>query len=152
MSQRKRSWSVLVVDDSAEFRHAVCDWMATRPEFDVIGTATDGAEAIRRVDGLGPELVLMDAMMPTLDGFHATRTLKERDDCPRIVIVSFHDSEIVRQEAWAAGADGFVPKADLTRSLPGIVRGLDGSAGDAARDRAASPDRVRRKDDPPEGP
>jgi DNA-binding NarL/FixJ family response regulator len=152
MPQSRRSWSVLVVDDSAEFRHAVCDWMATRPEFDVIGMAADGAEAIRRVDGLGPQLVVMDAMMPVLDGFHATRTLKERADCPRIVIVSFHDSEIVRQEAWAAGADGFAPKADLTRSLPGIIGGLDGAVGDAGPDLGSSPDRVRRNDETPEGP
>ena len=150
MSQARRSWSVLVVDDSAEFRHAVCDWMATRAEFVVIGTAVDGEEAIRRVEGLRPELVVMDAMMPTLDGFRATRTLKARVECPRIVIVSFHDSEIVRQEAWAAGADGFVPKADLTRSLPGIVRGIDGTAADVGLDRGASPDRTRPKDDTPE--
>ena len=152
MSQSKRSWSVLVVDDSSEFRHAVCDWMATRAEFDVIGTAVDGAEAIRRVDGLEPELVVMDAMMPTVDGFRATRTLKGRAACPRIVIVSFHDSEIVRQEAWAAGADGFVPKSDLTRSLPGIVRGLDGVDDGPRLDRGASPDGARPKDDTPEGP
>lgn len=152
MSQARRSWSVLVVDDNAEFRLAVCDWMATRAEFVVVGTAVDGEEAVRRVDGLRPDLVVMDAVMPRLDGFGATRTLKSRDACPRIVVVSFHDSDIVQQEAWAAGADGFVPKADLTRLLPDIVQGLDGATGDSSAGPEASSRPSRREDQTPDGP
>ena len=152
MRQSRRPWSVLVVDDSAQLRDAVCDWMTTLAEFEIVGTASDGEEAIRRVEGLRPDLVLMDANMPTLDGFSATRRMKSRAECPKIVIISFYDSDIVRREAWAAGADGFVPKADLMRSLPGIVRGLAWADVRSGSGPDAPPVTIRGKDDILDGP
>jgi len=117
-------WSVLVVDDSPEFLSAARAWLATRPEFEVVGTAGDGEEALREIPARNPDLVLMDAAMPVLDGFDATRRLREAGDDRWVILVSFHDSVAVRQAAWAAGADGFVSKSELTGALPGIVRDL----------------------------
>jgi DNA-binding NarL/FixJ family response regulator len=133
MAIPERSWTVLVVDDSQEFLDTVSAWMSARPEFQVVGTALDGAGAMECIESLQPDLVLMDAVMPVLDGFEATRRLRAKGDMRRIVIVSFHDSEAARQEAWIAGADGFVSKAEFVRSLPRIVHGFATGAGDRDR-------------------
>jgi CheY-like chemotaxis protein len=125
MTESRRSWTVLVVDDSQEFLDTACSWISSLPRFEVVGTARDGAHALERVAGLQPDLVLMDAVMPVIDGFEATRILRQNDDSRWVVIVSFHDSEAVRREAWAAGADGFISKADFVGSLQSIVRHLD---------------------------
>jgi CheY-like chemotaxis protein len=129
MPKSDAPWTVLLVDDNPAYLDAVCAWLGTRPEFDVLGTAANGREALLAIDALDPDLVLMDAAMPQLDGFETTRRIREAGDDRWVVLISFHDSTPVRNEAWASGADGFVSKADLIDTLPDMVRAL--AAGDS---------------------
>ena len=115
---------ILVVDDSHEFREVVCNWIAAQPGWSVGGAVADGNEALTEVERWRPDVVLMDATMPRLDGLTATRLIKARPNAPAIVILTVHDSPTMRRAAEEAGADGFVAKTDLVGTLPGILRSV----------------------------
>lgn len=115
---------MLLVDDNLDFRKGVSAWLADEPRVEVAGTACSGREALERVGELKPDLVLMDVSMPEIDGFEATRRIKSDREAPLVVLMTFYHSETARQEAWAAGADGFLSKASLTGELLGLVRDL----------------------------
>jgi CheY-like chemotaxis protein len=112
---------VLVVDDSEEFLLGVCGWVTAQPGLRLAGTARSGDEALTAVERLHPDLVLMDVAMPGMDGLEATRRIKSRADAPLVVILTFHATQVARQEAWAAGADGFVAKADVSEELHRVI-------------------------------
>lgn len=121
---------VLLVDDNDDFLEGVAAWLAGEPEFEVIGTAHSGREAIEQVERLGPEVVLMDVTMPDMNGFEAARSIKSHPGAPRVILTTFHVSEAARHEAWAAGADGFLAKADVTQRFMKVVEEmLAGRAG-----------------------
>jgi CheY-like chemotaxis protein len=88
------------------------------------GTARDGAAALEAVVRLAPDLVIIDAFMPVMDGFAATRHLKSSPIAPWIVMVSVHEGSTIENEAWAAGADAFVAKSNLATQMPSIIRAL----------------------------
>jgi len=119
----KQRIRVLVVDDSSEFVAGVESWISAQPDLELVGTAFDGSEATEAVERLEPDLVLMDAVMPEVNGFQATRWIKEKPGAPRVVILTLHDSATAREQAEAAGADGFVAKHDLWNQLPRVIRG-----------------------------
>lgn len=121
-SERPAFHRVLVVDDSEEFREAAAAWISSQTSLELVGTARDGQEALDEVERTRPSLVLMDAFMPGMDGFEATRRIKSRPDAPFVVILSVHDGETMEREAWAAGADAFVAKSDFARAIPDRIR------------------------------
>jgi CheY-like chemotaxis protein len=121
---------VLVVDESEAFLTSTVRWIDSRPDLHVIGTATSGTEALLAVDRLSPDLVIVEAVLPGVDGFRLTRAIKQRPEAPFVVVVTFHASQAARDEARAAGADAFLAKADFTD-------GLDLILGDWAEQRAA---------------
>lgn len=123
---------VLLVDNNRSFLEGVAAWMVGEEGIDVVGKAHSGQVAIDQVNQLNPDLVLTDGTMPGMDGFEATRRIKSNPGAPLVVLMTFHDSEAARNEAWAAGADGFLAKADVTSSLLDLARDL--VAGRAGRD------------------
>ena len=149
MTDRPEPVSVLVVDDSEEFLAVACAWIESRPSLSLVGTARNGAEAQEMVTRLAPGLVIIDAFMPVMDGFAATRAIKARPGPPWVVMVSVHEGTTIEQEAWAAGAEAFVAKASLASRMPSIIEGLgDGRrAPTRAAERARAP--VRRPDEAP---
>jgi DNA-binding NarL/FixJ family response regulator len=101
---------VLLVDDQALFREALATLLEVRPEIEVVGEAADGAEALDRVAGLRPDVVLMDLHMPVLDGIAATRRLRvERPEVRVLALTTFDDDEDVFA-ALRAGAVGYLLK------------------------------------------
>jgi DNA-binding NarL/FixJ family response regulator len=90
-----------------------------RPEIVVIGEAEDGREAIRLVEECEPDVVLMDAKMPVMDGLEATRCIKEQWPEVRVVVLTIHPG--YRAEALAAGADAFLIKGCSSRDLMGAI-------------------------------
>lgn len=154
MTNRQERWKVLIVDDSEDFLAVACSWIATQPSFDLVGTACNGAEAVGAVARLRPELIVMDAFMPVVDGFEATRRIKSQPEAPWVVVVSVHEGVAMEHEAWAAGADGFVPKADLATRMPALLRTLVHRATGPARpsaQRQAPQDRAPNAE-PEDGP
>lgn len=112
---------VLVVDDSEEFLLGACAWVDAQPGLCLAGTARSGAEALVAVEALNPDVVLMDVAMPGMDGLEATRRIKSVADAPLVVMLTFHASQVARQEAWAAGADGFVSKSEVHDELRRVI-------------------------------
>ena len=121
MSVGRSAVTVLIVDDSEEFLLGACAWVTAQPDLRLAGTARSGAEALVAVERLRPDLVLMDVAMPGMDGLEATRRIKARPGAPLVVMLTFHASQVARQEAWAAGADGFVSKADVSDALHRVI-------------------------------
>jgi DNA-binding NarL/FixJ family response regulator len=110
---------VLIADDRRRSRSGLRALLDLRPEIVVVGEAANGREAVRLVEEYHPDVVLMDAKMPVLDGVEATRLIKERWHKVRVVVLTIHAS--YRDDALAAGADAFLIKgcaaADLLRAI-----------------------------------
>lgn len=101
--------TVLIVDDVALMRQMLGDMLANT-DFEVIGEATDGAEAIAKYAALKPDLVLMDMMMPDMSGIDAIKDIVAADSQARIVICSVLGQQDMVIEALRAGARDFVVK------------------------------------------
>ena len=107
----------LVVDDSVVFLRTLCSYFKTEPMFQVVGTAMDGREALRKAELLGPDLVFMDLRMPVMDGLQATAILRRRGLQMRIIIMTMEDSATAEAEARAHGAHGFIRKPRIANDL-----------------------------------
>jgi predicted ATPase/signal transduction histidine kinase/DNA-binding response OmpR family regulator len=110
---------VLVVDDHWENRSVLTGLLA--PLGFQVAEAENGRQALEQVEGLAPDVVLMDLVMPVMDGFEAARRIRERSD--RVVVIALSASVLAqsRAESRDAGCDGFVPKpvraAELLQTL-----------------------------------
>jgi DNA-binding NarL/FixJ family response regulator len=99
---------VLIADDNARSRRGLRALLATWPEIEVVSEAVNGQEAVHQVADYRPDVVLMDARMPFMDGLEATRLIKRRWPDIKIVILTIYTH--FRTEAMAAGADAFLIK------------------------------------------
>jgi CheY-like chemotaxis protein len=118
-----KSFSVLVVDESEAFLASTCHWIESRSDLHLVGTARSGWAALEAAAELAPDLVIVEAVLPGIDGFRVTRALKERANAPLVVINTFYASAAARDEAFVAGADGFLAKGDFSDGLEAILEG-----------------------------
>jgi DNA-binding NarL/FixJ family response regulator len=107
---------VLLADDSEPIIWAISRLLADK--FDVVGHARDGAKAIKAAIQLKPDVIVMDIMMPKLDGIQATRRLKRMNSPTKIVVLSGLVDQDFVEAALAAGANGFVFKSRAAQDLP----------------------------------
>jgi|HubBroStandDraft_6_1064221.scaffolds.fasta_scaffold928593_2 DNA-binding NarL/FixJ family response regulator len=112
---------VLVVDDFAGFRDAICSMLRNRPDMLVVGEASDGLEAVRKAEDLQPDLIVLDLSMPKLNGLEATRRIRTLSPKSKIIIASLESSADFVQEALRSGAAGYVIKAELFNQLPPAI-------------------------------
>jgi DNA-binding NarL/FixJ family response regulator len=101
---------VLVVDDQKVVRDGLAMMLGLLDGIEVVGTAVDGADAVRLVLATDPDVVLMDLSMPTLDGVEATRQLRERGARARVVVLTTYADDDWVFRALQAGARGFLTK------------------------------------------
>jgi DNA-binding NarL/FixJ family response regulator len=121
---------IIVADDHQVVRTGFAALLDTQPDFSVVGTACDGAEAVRLGRELGPDVVLMDVRMPGMDGIEATRQLAgPGPGGPRILILTTFDLDQYVYDALRAGASGFLLKDVTAERLFDAVRVI--AAGDA---------------------
>jgi DNA-binding NarL/FixJ family response regulator len=118
---------VLIVDDHEIVREGLETLLAEEAGIEVVGQAGNGQEALALVAALRPKVVLMDLVMPKMDGIEATRRLRQsHSEIQVLVLTSFVDDHRVR-EAIEAGAIGYLMKdvlrADLTRAIRTAARG-----------------------------
>ena len=122
---------IVVADDHQVVRTGFAALLDTQPDFEVVGTAVDGGEAVRICRELRPDVVLMDVRMPGTDGIEATRQLAEpgEEGGPRILILTTFDLDDYVYDALCAGASGFLLKDVTAERLFDAVRVI--AAGEA---------------------
>jgi DNA-binding NarL/FixJ family response regulator len=114
---------IIVADDHQMVRDGFAGLLNTQPDFTVIGTACDGAKAVRICRELHPDVVLMDVRMPGMDGIEATRQLASPGaGRPRILILTTFDLDEYVYDALCAGASGFLLKDVTAERLFDAVR------------------------------
>ena len=99
---------VLITDDRLASRKGLRALLLTQPDIQVIGEASNGERAIQFIEQHQPDVVIMDAKMPKINGLIATKMIKKRWKKIRVIILTMHDD--IREEAIAAGADAFLVK------------------------------------------
>lgn len=100
---------VLIVDDSAYYRNALKNMLSSSPSVEVVGSARNGRDALKLVNTLKPDIILLDLEMPELDGFSFLRILMSQNPLPVIVVSSMSEQENVYR-ALELGALDFIPK------------------------------------------
>ncbi|MCI0182867.1 response regulator [Sulfoacidibacillus ferrooxidans] len=101
---------VAVVDDHHLFRKGVIGILQTSPDFDVIGEAENGREAVELVQSLQPDVLIMDLSMPQMNGFEATRRIRELHVPVKILILTVNEEEHALFDAIKHGAQGYMIK------------------------------------------
>lgn len=117
---------VLIADDHAVVRQGLRTFLELQDGIEVVGEAGDGEEALAAIERLAPDVVLMDLVMPRLDGLAAIERLRERPGAPRVIVLtSFGDERIL--PAIRAGAAGYLLKdvepPELVRAIRGVHAG-----------------------------
>jgi DNA-binding NarL/FixJ family response regulator len=118
---------VLIADDHLLTRAGLRAVLAEDPEFEVVGEAVNGAQAVSLCQSLHPDLVLMDVQMPHMSGLEATRAIKQADPATAVLILSMFEDADVLLDAIRSGAAGYVLKhaseADLCAAMHDALAG-----------------------------
>jgi DNA-binding NarL/FixJ family response regulator len=118
---------LLIVDDHPVVRDGLSAMFARDPEFEVLGEAADGAEAVRLALALAPDVILMDLRMPGMDGLTAITELGKRGSTARVLVLTTYDTDSHVLPAIEAGATGYLlkdaPRAELLRAVRAAARG-----------------------------
>ncbi len=117
---------VLIVDDHALFRRGLEMVLAEEPDIDLVGEASDGAEAVEKAGEALPDVVLMDIRMPKSSGIEACRAMKEVAPSAKIVMLTISDEEEDLFEAIRAGASGYLLKDIPYDEVADVVRAVHG--------------------------
>jgi two-component system NarL family response regulator len=117
---------VLVVDDHALFRRGLEMVLTEEPDIELVGEASDGAEAVEKAGEALPDVVLMDIRMPKSSGIEACRAMKEVSPSAKIVMLTISDEEEDLFEAIRAGASGYLLKDIPYDEVADVVRAVHG--------------------------
>jgi DNA-binding NarL/FixJ family response regulator len=116
---------VLIADDQRVVREGLAMVLGLLPDVDVVGAASDGAEAVTLAGELRPDVVLMDLRMPRCDGVEATRRLRERQPGTKVVVLTTYSDDRSVLEALRAGARGYLTKdagaAEIRKALRQVL-------------------------------
>lgn len=127
MEQRRGALSCLIVDDSAFARFHLKRLMDSFENF-IASEAANGSEAISEYKRLRPDIVLMDIVMPGIEGVETVRRICEADPAARVIMISSVSYREKVDEALAAGAKWFIPKPVTTEQLKRAIEGVLGPA------------------------
>lgn len=113
---------LLVVDDHPVVRAGMIAVLGEEGDFEVVGEAANGAEALALVTRLSPDVVLMDLRMPVMDGADATARIVARSDAPEVLVLTTYDTDADIVRAVEAGARGYLLKDAPTAVLADAIR------------------------------
>lgn len=121
---------VLLVDDHSLFREGMTGLLSYEEDFEVVGQAANGEEALHAAREMMPDIVLMDIDMPVLDGLEATRRLMREMPYLKVVMLTVHEDDDTLFDAIKAGAQGYLVKSIRSAEMLVLLRGL--ARGEAA--------------------
>ena len=116
---------VLIADDHAVFRRGLEMVLETEDGIEVVGEATDGEQAVAKVQELMPDVVLMDVRMPKRSGIEAAKEIKELAPHVKILMLTISDEEADLYESIKAGASGYLLKEISTEEVADAIRSVD---------------------------
>jgi two-component system, NarL family, response regulator NreC len=118
---------VLIADDHGIVRKGLRLQLEQRPEFQVVGEASDGRDAVKAAEELNPDVVVMDIAMPNLNGIEATTQIVKKNPRIGVIMLSMHSDETYLTRTLAAGAKGYLLKdnadVDLYRAIEVVAQG-----------------------------
>jgi len=117
-----RMTTIVLADDHHVVRQGLRSLLEAEPDFSVVGEAGDGLEAAQLVERLQPDVLVLDLMMPGLNGLEVTRQVSQRSPRTHVVILSMHPNEAYVLEALRAGAAAYVLKESTSAELVRAVR------------------------------
>jgi DNA-binding NarL/FixJ family response regulator len=115
---------ILIADDHEIVRRGLRALLETRPDWEVVGEAVTGRQAVEEARRLVPDVVIMDITMPEMNGLEATRQVRKEVPEIEVLVLSVHDSEQLVREVLEAGARGYVLKSDAGRDLVAAVESM----------------------------
>jgi DNA-binding NarL/FixJ family response regulator len=116
--------SVLIVDDSAYVRQALCELFKREVDFEVCGEAENGKDAIKKAQELRPDLIVLDLSMPVMNGFDAARILKRLMPTVPLIMYSAFGDRLAENQARLIGISEVVSKSEHASVLIHKARGL----------------------------
>ena|ERR1700680_2948717 len=116
--------TVLIVDDNAYIRKALCERFTLEADFEVCGEAANGKEAIEKALELRPDLIVLDLSMPVMNGLEAARELRRLMPTVPIILCSLFGDALAKQEARLVGISEVVSKSQASDMLISKARGL----------------------------
>ncbi len=120
---------VLIVDDHALVRDGLCAMFSNLSEITVVGEASSGNEALNKTEAYNPDIILMDIMMPGMNGIEATQIIKEDHPDVKVIFLSMEVTEAFISEAVQVGASGYLPKDSRKNVLIEAIKKLQPVAG-----------------------
>jgi DNA-binding NarL/FixJ family response regulator len=117
-------FKILVVDDFELFRRSIRFLLGQRPEFQVIGEASDGLEAVQKAVELKPHLILLDASLPRMNGIDAARQIRKLVPESKILLMNYESDSDLVQQTLSLGISGFIVKTSAGRELLASVEAL----------------------------
>jgi DNA-binding NarL/FixJ family response regulator len=114
--------NIILADDHIVVRKGLKALLSTQPDFNVVGEAENGLEALQMVDALKPDILVLDLTMPILNGLEVTRSLSHKAGSPRVIILSMHSCEAYVNETLRSGAQAYVLKESSPEELVTAIK------------------------------
>ncbi|MBW1703798.1 MAG: response regulator transcription factor [Deltaproteobacteria bacterium] len=122
-----RDITIILADDHTIVRQGLAKLLEGEPGLNVVGEAENGREAVSKVEGLKPDVVIMDISMPMLNGIEATRQIKKIRPETRVIILSMHCHDGYIRELFSLGASGYLLKdstgSDIVKAIQAAMDG-----------------------------
>src|SRR5262245_33462490 len=108
---------IFLVDDSQQFLGVAKRFLQMQPSYEVVGSSNSIQQAFAQISLTQPDLVIIDLVMPGMNGLEAARRLKKQSASVRVIVVSLQDEDEYADSAEVSGADGFIAKTDFCEKL-----------------------------------
>jgi DNA-binding NarL/FixJ family response regulator len=123
----KKQYRIVIAEDHTILREGLKSLLRADPDFDIVGEAEDGRDAIRCAQTLSPDLVLMDLSMPRMNGLDALKEIRKQSPEVKIIVLTVHKTEEYVLTTLQAGADGYVLKdathSELVMAIKNVLMG-----------------------------